>query len=96
MKRKLIACVLMLTTTLASCSEGPREESQTLYYADQSEQQQLKRALERAGIPFEVRSGAGGREEILYASRLEEKVARVRGELFGVPSAHGQKYFSGS
>jgi hypothetical protein len=94
MKRKLksYAGALVFVAWLTSCSEAPTggDSGQTLHYTDPSEQQRLKTALERARIPFEVRSGAGGREEIRYESRLEEQVTRVRNEVFGVPPPMGR------
>jgi hypothetical protein len=96
MQRTVI--VLLFLASLTSCGEPPLDTvtAEKLYYADPAEQQRLKSALKSAGVPFEVRSGIGNREEVWYESRFKGQVTQIRGEVFGVPPPKGRNISLGA
>ena len=89
---KLTAGVLLLVASVAGCGK-PKLDSATaekLHYTDPAEQQQLRSALQSAGIPFEIHRGTGGREEIWYEIRFKDQVTQIRDDVFGVPPPMGR------
>jgi hypothetical protein len=94
----LTTTVLMLVASLSGCGQAPRDRAMTeaLHYSDPSDQQRLESALHNANIPFEVRRGIDGRDEIWYESRLKEEVARIQGEVFGVSPPMGRSISLGA
>ena len=92
------AGILTVFALLAGCNEGPPDSMMTeaLHYTDPSAQLRLQKALQSASIPFETRRGDEGREEIWYESRFKTEVARIQGEVFGVPPPMGRSISLGA
>jgi hypothetical protein len=95
---RVTAVIVMVLALQAGCSEGPAVSAVTeaLHYSDPSEQLRLQEALQNANIPFEIRRGVEGREEIWYESRFKTEVARIQGEVFGVPPPMGRSISLGA
>jgi hypothetical protein len=84
--------VIVTALFFAGCGRASLNatNAEKVYYTDADEQLRLKQAMQNAGIPFELRSGTGGREEIWYESRFSEQVRMIRDDLFGVPPPMGR------
>jgi hypothetical protein len=87
-----IAFVALAAATLLGCGQDPPDLAHAgrVQFTDPTEQEQMKAALTKAGIHFEVHTSEGGQEQIVYESQLQDEVIRVRNELFGVPPAIGR------
>ena len=87
-----VAFIALVALVLGGCGQEHLDPAHAgrIHFTDQSEQEQMKAALTKARIHFEVHYNARAEEEIVYDSALQDEVIRTRNELFGVPPPIGR------